>query len=199
MDFTTIAVTFATPYSAVLMTRPHFTLTVATSADALISPSTDTSTAEWASAEEQDLFFADIAAADWCIMGRHTHQAADKPDRHRIIFSTTISGWQRPTQLWLDPEEVTPGTLAAEVAHVRPLETGLILGGMRVHDWFLQARAIDRINLTVEPVTFGSGVPVFTGQTETDPLEVFLSRGYRLTEQRDLNATGTRYYQLAPK
>ena len=49
-----------------------------------------------------------------------------------------------------------------------------------------------------DPVSFGSGVPVFTGQTETDPLEVFLTRGFKLTEQRDLNATGTRYYQLAP-
>lgn len=180
------------------MTRPQFILTVATSGDALISPSTDTSTADWASREEQELFFADIAAADWCIMGRHTHQAADRPDRHRIIFSTTVSGWQRPTQLWLDPDELTPATLAVQVNDVRRLETGLILGGVRVHDWFLAARAIDQVNLTVEPVTFRKGVPVFTGQTETDPLEVFLSRGFAVTEERDLNTSGTRYYQLAP-
>lgn len=181
------------------MSRPHFTLTVATSADALISPSTETSTADWASPEEQELFFADIAAADWCIMGRHTHQAADRPDRHRIIFSTTVSGWQRPTQVWLDPDDVTPDTMAARVSHVRPLKNGLILGGMRVHDWFLDARAIDRVHLTIEPVRFGSGVPVFGGQTERAPLEVFLTRGFRLVEDHVLNAGGTRFCVLLPE
>lgn len=180
------------------MIRPHFTLTVATSTDALISPSTETSTADWASAEEQDLFFADIAAADWCIMGRHTHQAADRPDRRRIIFSTTKTGWQRPTQIWLDPAGLTPAELVVQVADIRPLRKGLILGGMRVHDWFLAASSIDLINLTIEPVTFGSGVPVFSGQQERDPLDVFLSRGFAVTEERDLNTAGTRYYQLSP-
>ncbi|MEM7753833.1 MAG: dihydrofolate reductase family protein [Pseudomonadota bacterium] len=180
------------------MTRPHFTLTVATSADALISPSIDTSTADWASAEEQALFFADIAAADWCIMGRHTHLAADKPDRHRIIFSTTQSGWRRPTQLWLDPAELSPEELAQQVQAVRPLTKGLILGGMAVHDWFLAAGAIDRVNLTVEPVHFGAGVPVFEGQAEHDPLEVFAKRGFRLAAERALNAAGTRYFELVP-
>lgn len=180
------------------MSRPRYTLTVATSADALISPTTDTSTAAWASAEEQALFFADIAAADWCIMGRHTHQAADKPDRHRIVFSSTIAGWQRPTQLWLDPAEAAPADLAVRVASVRALQSGLILGGMRVHDWFLEASAIDRVHLTVEPLTFGEGIPVFSGQTERVPLEVFLARGFQVVEERALNAGGTRFYVLTP-
>lgn len=178
------------------MTRPHFTLTVATSSDALISPGIDTSTADWASAEEQDLFFADIAAADWCIMGRHTHEAADKPDRHRIIFSTTQSGWVRPTQFWLDPAGETSASLGAHVHAVRPLTKGLILGGMRVHDWFLAAGAIDRINLTIEPVRFGTGVPVFGDQEEAEPVSVFTTRGFKVIAERELNATGTRYCEL---
>ena len=180
------------------MIAPHFTLTVATSADALISPTTDTSTADWASAEEQELFFADIAAADWCIMGRHTHQAADKPDRHRIVFSSTISGWQRPTQLWLDPAELAPNDLAKQVEAVRPMLKGLILGGMAVHDWFLAADAVHRVHLTVEPIRFGSGVPIFHDQSERDPLDVFLSRGFRLEDERVLNKIGTRFCVLRP-
>ena len=180
------------------MTRPHFTLTVATSSDALISPSTDTPTEAWASAEEQDLFFRDIAVADWCIMGRNTHEAADKPDRHRIIFSTSRRGWQRPTQLWLDPEGLRPADLAEKVAGVRPLRRGLILGGMRVHDWFLAARAIDRVHLTVEPIAFGTGVPVFAHQIERDPLDLFRSRGFRVVSEQSLNAGGTRYFEMVP-
>ncbi len=178
------------------MIRPHFTLTVATSADALISPDTDTSTADWASAEEQDLFFADIVAADWAIMGRNTHVAADKPHRRRIVFSTSKAGWQRPTQLWIDPARLVPEDLVTRVADVRPLEIGLILGGTRVHDWFLSHRAIDRVHLTVEPVRFRTGLPIFSGQQSSDPIEIFLELGFNLVEQRQLNEGGTEFYDL---
>lgn len=178
------------------MTRPEFTLTVATSLDALISPTTDTPTETWASAEEQALFFRDVEAADWAIMGRHTHEAADKPERRRIVFSGSVHGWRRPTQLWLDPAGSTPDVLAKAVEHVRPLRRGLILGGTRVHDWFLAQNAIHRVNLTVEPVRFGSGLPVFTDQRTRDPLGVFVSRGFELAAERVLNERGTRYYEL---
>ncbi len=178
------------------MTRPTFTLTVATSRDALISPTTDTPTEDWASAEEQALFFRDVEAADWAIMGRHTHEAADKPERRRIVFSSAVTGWQRATQLWLDPAGLEPEALAQAVEEVRPLRRGLILGGTRVHDWFLARNAIDRVHLTVEPVRFGTGLPISTDQQKQDPLEVFRARGFELADQRDLNAEGTRYYEL---
>ena len=194
---TTIAGPGATAYAG-LMDRPVFTLTVATSADALISPATDVSTATWASAEEQALFFADIDAADWSIMGRNTHEAADKPDRHRIVFSSRVTGWQRPTQVWLDPKGATPAELAQVVASVRPLTRGLILGGTRVHDWFLAHGAIDTVHLTIEPVRFGQGVPVFGGQSEDTPLQVFRNRGFEVVEERSLNASGTSFHVLKP-
>ena len=178
------------------MTRPEFTLTVATSADGLISPTIDTPTHVWASEEEQALFFRDVESADWAIMGRHTHEAADKPERRRIVFSSSVSGWQRPTQLWLDPAGLDVTDLVDRVANVRPLRRGLILGGTRVHDWFLASGAIHKVNLTVEPVRFGSGLPVFTGQQASDPVEIFVSRGFELTEEAMLNEKGTRYYEL---
>lgn len=177
------------------MTR--FTLTVATSADAFISRTTDEPPQAWASAEEQALFFRDVEAADWAIMGRNTHLAADRPDRRRIVFSTTTKGWQRPAQLWLDPSDTTPEDLATLVARVHPLENGLILGGTRVHDWFLDHRAIDKVHLTVEPVAFGTGLPIFTGQTDTNPVTAFTRRGFHILTEQTLNAKGSRYLELA--
>ncbi len=174
-----------------------FTLTVATSEDGFISRNTDEPPQAWASAEEQALFFRDVEAADWAIMGRHTHEAADKPNRRRIIFSTTKSGWQRPTQLWIDPERLTPSELPELVGDVYPMENGLILGGTRVHDWFLERQAIDRVNLTIEPVRFGEGLPIFSVQSLRDPLAVFLSNGFRVTSEAELNSAGTRYFELA--
>ncbi len=175
----------------------EFTLTVATSEDGFIGRSHAEPPWTWCSPEEQDHFFADVEAADWAIMGRLTHEAADRPDRHRIVFSGSADGWRRPTQLWLDPSTVNPADLAPLVSDVRPLNRGLILGGTRVHDWFLQHQSIDHVHLTIEPVSFGVGLPVFSDQTETSAIDVFLQRGFFRRSERVLNRQGTRYVVLS--
>ena len=176
-----------------------FTLTVATSADAYIARANDDAPQNWASAEEQKLFFEDVEAADWAIMGRNTHLAADKPHRRRVIFSTQTAGWQRPTQLWIDPTQLAVAELENQTAKVHPLQNGLILGGTRVHDWFLAQNAIHRVNLTVEPVTFGAGLPIFSDQQGKNALEIFSSLGFSVVDQRQLNDRGTQYFVLQPE
>lgn len=171
-----------------------------TSADGFIARHPGHATHGWASPEEQALFFATIEAADWAVMGRITHLAADRPDRRRIVFSTAARRpeWRRPTQLWLDPSGLRPADLPALVAGVRPLGRGLVLGGTRVHDWFHAAGALASITLTIEPVRFGTGLPVFSGQPGGDPVAALASCGYRVTGERALNATGTRLVTLEP-
>ena len=179
---------------------PVYTLAVVTSADGFIARAPDHPPQAWASAEEQALFFAEVEAADWAIMGRHTHDAADKPWRRRIIFSRAVRepDWRRETQVWLDPAKTLPSALPALVGDRHPLGRGLILGGTQVHDWFHRHGAIDVVKLTVEPLTFGQGLPIFTGQGAGDPVEVFRQAGYRVTSARDLNAAGTRFVTLEP-
>ena len=179
--------------------RPRFTLTVVSSADGFIARHPGDAPHLWASPEEQALFFADVEAADWGVMGRGTHEAADRPDRRRIVFSGRGGGWKRPTQLWVDPAGLTPGDLAALVAHVRPLERGIILGGTRVHDWFLDHGAIDRVHLTVEPVRFGRGLPIFAAQTADDPVAIFHAAGFAPVAERPLNERGTLFLVLEPR
>lgn len=184
-----------------VLRRPVFTLVLVVSADGFIARTPTQSPQSWASPEEQALFFQEVEAADWAIMGRRTHEAADKPHRRRIIFSAAAGGgeWRRPTQLWLSPEGLKPVDLATRVAHVRPLRAGLILGGTRVHDWFQRAAAIDIVKLTIEPVTFGDGLPIFTGQTRRDPLAVMMAAGFHPRSERVLNAAGTRHLILTPE
>lgn len=176
----------------------EFTLTVATSADGYIARSTTEPPQAWASEEEQALFFEDVEAADWAIMGRHTHEAADKPHRRRIVFSSRVSGWQRPTQLWLDPAGLSAADLPRLVGDVHPLRRGLILGGTRVHDWFLAQGAIDRVHLTIEPVHFGAGLPCFSDSAGEAPVDLFRARGFVVEEERPLNDAGTLYLVLKP-
>ena len=176
----------------------EYLLTVVVSEDGFIARSVGEPPQAWASAEEQELFFRDVEAADWSIMGRHTHEAADRPDRRRIVFSSKVSGWRRPSQLWVDPERLTPRMLPEQVCEVHALARGLILGGTRVHDWFLAHRAISRVHLTVEPVRFGSGLSVFSDARSADPVEEFTGRGFRVASEERLNAAGTRFLVLEP-
>ena len=176
----------------------EFLLTVVVSEDGFIARSVGDPPQAWASAEEQELFFLDVEAADWAIMGRHTHEAADKPHRRRIVFSTKVSGWKRPSQLWMNPEHLTPRALSEHVCKIHALSRGLILGGTRVHDWFLAHRAIDRVHLTIEPVRFGSGLPVFSDARSVDPVEEFVGRGFEVVSEERLNAAGTRFLVLEP-
>lgn len=172
--------------------RPRFTLIVVASQDGFIARTPADTPADWASPEEQVHFRAEVARADWGIMGRHTHEAADRPERRRIVFSSSAAEphWRRPAQLWLDPAGLEADDLAGLVAPVRPLREGLILGGTRVHDWFHAQGRIDRVLLTVEPVRFGAGLPLFAGQG--GPAEAVLARlGYRATGRRELNSRGT--------
>ncbi|MEM9642959.1 MAG: hypothetical protein AAGA19_15805 [Pseudomonadota bacterium] len=176
------------------MDRAFFTLAVVASQDGFIARSNNDPPASWASEEEQTLFLAEVEAADWAIMGRNTHLAADKPKRRRIILSSSAStgDWRRPTQLWLDPAGHTPAGLAELVSHVHPLERGLILGGTRVHDWFLLNQSIDRIKLTIEPVRFRTGLPMFSDQPVGDPRDVLRAMGFVAQSDVALNARGTR-------
>ncbi len=174
----------------------HWTLTIVASADGFIARHPADGPWNWASAEEQALFFRDVEAADWAVMGRATHETADKPDRRRIIFSSQGGGWRRPTQLWIDPKDMDAGDLAGLVADVHPLAKGLILGGTRVHDWFLSQGAVDRIHLTVEPIRFGTGLSILPGQTLSNPVQVFAELGFQIASFETLNDTGTKYHVM---
>ncbi|MEL7344832.1 MAG: dihydrofolate reductase family protein [Pseudomonadota bacterium] len=177
--------------------RPFFCLTVVASSDGFIARDPSDAPQNWASKEEQRLFLQDVNAADWAIMGRKTHEAADKPERRRIVFSRNREGWQRPTQFWCDPSTMTPRDLAEAVKAVGPLSAGLILGGTAVHDWFLAHDAIDRLHLTIEPVEFGAGLPIFSDH-KGGPEAVLAAAGFRKVQDDPLNAGGTRYQIWLP-
>lgn len=179
---------------------PRFSLLVVTSQDGFIARAPGHGPWEWASAEEQEIFFREVDAADWSVMGRGTHEAALKPERRRIIFSHQPDSpeWRLPNHLWLNPAGLTPDDLAALVDGNFPMREAVVLGGTPVHDWFHAHGRLDRVVLTVEPVRFGQGLPIFTGQREGEAEVVFPARGYREICRRILNAQGTRLIEYVP-
>jgi dihydrofolate reductase len=177
-----------------------FTLLVAATLDGFIARHPGENPADWASPEDQARFRARVARADWGILGRTTHAMSAGLRRRRIVFSAAVPApvWRAPDQLWLDPAGQTPATLEPLVAPVHPMRDALILGGTRVHDWFLAHRRIDRIDLTVEPLRFGEGVPLLTGADGQEPVATLRRAGFRSVADAVLNPVGTRLVTLVP-
>ena len=78
---------------------------------------------------------------------------------------------------------------------MRPPRRCIVLGGAAVHDWFLERDLIDRIELTIEPLRFGIGLPLLTGQ-RGEPLAALAARGFAVVDEQRLNAEGTRLLLL---
>jgi dihydrofolate reductase len=177
-----------------------FTLTAVVSADGFIGRRPGEHPGSWASAEEQARFLAEVPGYDWAFMGRTTHETAFREDRRRVVFSRTARGldWRHESHLWVDPDEVPLSEILAALEPVRPPRRCIVLGGAAVHDWFLERDLIDRIELTIEPLRFGSGLPLLTGQSG-DPVAALAARGFAVLDEQQLNMQGTRLLLLTRK
>jgi dihydrofolate reductase len=175
-----------------------FTLTAVVSTDGYIARRAGEHPGSWASAEEQARFLAEVPGYDWAFMGRTTHQTAFRTDRRRVVFSRTARGldWRHESHLWVDPDRVSWPDILAALAPVRPPRRCIVLGGAFVHDWFLARDLVDRIELTIEPLRFGKGLPLLSGQ-RGDVVTELARRGFSLVDEQRLNAQGTRLLTLA--
>lgn len=178
--------------------RPRFTLIVVTSRDGYIVPGDGASPETWASVEEQRHFRGLVADLDWAFMGRRTHELAWHPNRRRVVFSRILAGpeWRHPLHLWADPARVGLDAILAELPAVHPAGRCGILGGVEVHDWFAAGDLIDAVELTIEPLTFDGGLPLFSWARGCDPCRSLAGLGLRQVGERRLNAGGTRLLRL---
>ncbi len=152
----------------------------------------------WASREEQRHFRGLVADLDWAFMGRRTHELAWHPSRRRVVFSRVLAGpaWRHPFHLWADPARSGLDAILAELRPVHPAERCGILGGVAVHDWFAAGGLIDAAELTIEPLTFEGGLPLFSWAKGLDPCRSLAGLGLRQVGERRLNEGGTRLLRL---
>jgi dihydrofolate reductase len=178
----------------VVPSRPRFTLIVVTSRDGYIAPEGGAPPGVWASREEQRLFRHRVAGLDWAFMGRRTHELAWRPNRRRVVFTAALAGpeWRHPLHLWADPGRVSLDAMLAAATAVHPAVSCGILGGVAVHDWFAAAGLIDAVELTIEPLTFAGGLPLFSWSRGMKPCHALSGLGLLQVEEQPLNAGGTR-------
>ncbi len=174
--------------------RPRFTLIVVTSRDGYITPTNGASPGSWASREEQRLFRGLVAGLDWAFMGRRTHELAWRPDRRRVVFTGSFAGpaWRHPMHLWADPGRVSLDAILARATTVHAAWNCGILGGVGVHDWFARGELIDAVELTIEPLDFAGGLPLFSWARGMEPGLALTQLGLVQVGERVLNEGGTR-------
>lgn len=172
---------------------PVFTLIAVTSRDGRITGPHGEPPMAWASAAEQQVFHEAVDALDWSFIGRHTHLLAWRSERYRVVFSRSCKTplWRHPRRLWVDPERTPLATMLELLRSVRKTEQCGILGGVGVHDWFAAAGTIDSASITIEPRTFGAGLPLFSAAPGEDPRATLPRLGLRQTDERALNPEGT--------
>jgi dihydrofolate reductase len=139
----------------------------------------DAEFAGWSSREDKRLFARTSREAGVVVMGRRTFETlpAQLPGRLNVVLSH-----ERPVTL-ADGVEYTaepPEQVIASLAQ-RGFESVVIGGGASVYRAFLEAKLVDELWLTVEPLTFGAGISLL-GDAPLD-LRLTLLSVERLGEQ----------------
>ncbi|MSP48001.1 MAG: hypothetical protein EXQ95_01615 [Alphaproteobacteria bacterium] len=169
----------------------EFLLLAAVSSDGFIARRPGDPPSDWASPEEQSRFRATMARVAWSVLGRATHETASKPERRRIVFTSSVEGlaWLSPNHLRFNPAGASFDE-ALKIAGVDGLVA--VLGGTRVYDHMLEIGRIDEVRLSIEPIRFGAGLPMFTGVGWLGVDGHLVKHGLaRAGADEALNATGT--------
>jgi dihydrofolate reductase len=110
----------------------------------------------WSSREDKRLFARTSREAGVVVMGRRTFETLPAPLPGRI---NVVLSHERPATMpdGVEYTAVSPEQIIASLAQ-RGFETVVIGGGASVYRAFLEAKVVDELWLTVEPLTFGAGI-----------------------------------------
>ncbi|HSX15359.1 MAG TPA: dihydrofolate reductase family protein [Candidatus Saccharimonadales bacterium] len=163
------------------------TLIAVASLDGKTTRGASPGTAGWASAEDQVVFRAQIAAHDCVVMGSATYAAArqiirPRADKPRIVLTRRPERFVQEKRPGLAFSKETPEAL------IKRLEASgytslLLVGGAQTNARFVDAGLVDELLVTIEPVMFGAGLPLTVTLKRNVPL--------RLVSHKRLNSQGT--------
>ncbi|MDO8633646.1 MAG: dihydrofolate reductase family protein [Candidatus Wildermuthbacteria bacterium] len=141
----------------------------ALSTDGFIARNPTQSSLSWRSQGDRQFFIAKTKEARVVVMGLNTAKTSRRPmpDRLNIIYAKgkeELPHWQE-----FEGWEVTqkdPAALLQEIAE-RGYEQVAICGGATIYTMFMEARVVDKLYLSVEPVFFGQGLTLFNKELDT--------------------------------
>lgn len=136
----------------------HSFIIAAISADGYIAERADQVSTSWTSAEDKTFFSERTKQAGVVVMGATTFKTIGRalPGRHMIVYSTS------PIEAeGVETTTAEPMALLADLEQ-RGFKEIAICGGASIYTQFMKAGAVQTLYLTVHPVVFGAGIPLFT-------------------------------------
>jgi dihydrofolate reductase len=135
----------------------HTFIIAAVTADGFIAQSPDQISTSWTSKEDKQFFSERTKKAGLVVMGARTFATIGKPlpRRHTIVYSNEDLGTEGIEITSKDPKE-----LIADL-EARGYKEVAICGGSSIYSLFINSGIVNTIYLTVHPVFFGSGIPLF--------------------------------------
>ncbi len=126
----------------------------------------DSDTYKWSSKEDRAYFFSLVEQNNLIIMGRKTYEVSKHLMQHkkgklRIILTSHPERYQYqtiPDQLEFVSE--SPQKLVKKLSKCG-FTQALLVGGARTNAAFLRKSLVDELWLTIEPLIFKTGIPVF--------------------------------------
>ena len=138
-------------------------LIAAVSADGKIAERGDQSSLDWTSKEDTQFFVKRTKEAGVVIMGRKTFETIGRPLKERLtIVMTSLLEGKTSQEGVLEYTTASPKEILADLDS-RGYKEAAICGGSSVYGQFLKEGLVDELFLTIEPVLFGSGVPLASG------------------------------------
>jgi dihydrofolate reductase len=147
----------------------HVFLIAAVTVDGHIGRSADDRSFDWTSPEDKQFYVEKIKQADVIVMGMRSFETFTRyPKNSRWML------YSREPNTFANPK---PETIRAEATDEDPTEllkrlesegvkTVAICGGASIYTLFMQAGLVNTLYLTVEPVIFGQGVKLFSGNVQ---------------------------------
>lgn len=113
----------------------------------------------WTSPEDKKRFISLTKAAGVMIMGARTFATIGRalPGRRTIVYTS------HPDTITAEGVETTNEPPSALLARLKKegVQGIAICGGASIYSLFMQANVVDELYLTIEPIVFGKGVPLF--------------------------------------
>ena len=137
---------------------------------------------DWTSKEDKDFLHEMLAAVDVVVVGNNTYKTALEPlsKRNCIVFTASVatSEHKSETLTYCNPVSFDCVPL------LQKYETVAVLGGTKTYTWFLENDLLDELYLTIEPIAFGRGLPLFESSKE-------INAQFKLESTKQLNEKGT--------
>ncbi len=160
--------------------KANYVAYVAASIDGRIAKNGHSGT-DWTSKEDWKFFQNSLKKMDVVIAGHNTYKVVESGLKKRntiILTSKKIKSFGSVT--FFNPEKDN----LKQFISSKNYKTVGIVGGASVYDFCLRNKMLDELYVTIEPIVFTSGVPMFSGK-------VFKKYKFTLASVKKLNKNGT--------